>query len=264
MLVGSCVIDDIGMIGAEHLVHLSGISHRSDQHHQVQTGILLSELQLYLVSGVLIHIEYYELFGSVGGHLPAELRTYASASAGDQDHLVSDAVEDLAHVHPYGIATQKVFDIYVLKIVYCDFIVYELIHSGNVLQFAVRLLADVQDISPCLACGAGYGQIYLVYVVFFDVKKDVVPVAYHRHSFDVPVPLVGIVIDEADYLAVVLSALVHVPDQGASVLTCSDYHDPVAVLLGGLAGLGEKLHEPVGESYAKHQYQLEHRAHNIV
>ena len=49
-----------------------GISHRSNQHNQIQIRKFLSQLLLKVIRGIFINIKYYKPFGLMCGYLDSE------------------------------------------------------------------------------------------------------------------------------------------------------------------------------------------------
>ena len=134
------------------------------------------------------------------GNLPAELAADRSAAAGNQDRLAVNERKDLAEIGADRIAAQKVFDRDVLHRADGDLSGDQLIHAGQLLELAVGLVADREDVALLFRRCARRREIDLVDVVFIDVGEDVVAVSDDRNAFQIAAALVRIVVDDADDL----------------------------------------------------------------
>ena len=110
MLVCGGMIDDLRAIVMKDFKHAPAVADRSDQNLQIQVGIFLAKLKLYIIGIVFIDIENDELPGIVCGSLAAQLRADGSAAACDHDRLPVNEVEDLPHIRLDRFTAQKVLN----------------------------------------------------------------------------------------------------------------------------------------------------------
>ena len=200
VLVRRRVIDDLRVIGLEHLEHPAAVTYRTDQYHEVQIAVPVPELLLDVVCAVFVDVEENQLLRLVRGNLPAELAADRSAAAGNQDRLAVNERKDLAEIFADRIAAQKVFDRDVLHRADGDLSGDQLIHAGQLLELAVGLVADREDVALLFCRRARNRKVYLVDVVLIDVGEDVVAVSDDRNAFQIAAALVRIVVDDADDL----------------------------------------------------------------
>ena len=57
MLVSRRVVHDLGLILFKHMGNAAAVPHRTDEHHQIQTGILFPQLLLNVVSVILVDVK---------------------------------------------------------------------------------------------------------------------------------------------------------------------------------------------------------------
>ena len=98
-------------------------------------------------------------------------------------------------------------------------------------------------------------------MILLDVFEDGVPPAYDAYAIDIAIPLIGIVVDDTDDLAV-RGIVVHVPQNHLSGSAGTDEHDPVAVL--SPASVGEEKNDSVGESDPQYEDTLKHGSDHII
>ena len=265
VLMGRGVIDDLGPVGIEDLENSPAVPHGADQRHQVQGRIFPLQLQLDLVGAVFIDIKDDQLLRIVGGDLPAELRSDAAAAARHQDALAVDKVENLLHIRADGLPAQQVLDGNLLHGSSGDLAQDKLIHAGQLLQLAARLVADGQDIPLLLHRGAGDGQENLVDVVFLNRGEDLVPAAHDGHALHGPMPLVGVVVDDADYLVVLhLVRVVQILQDHLPRAAGPDEHHPAGGLLMGAVQAPLILGDPVQETNPRQEDELHPRADDVI
>ena len=264
MLVGRRVIDHLGTVGLEHVEHPAAVPNGADEGLQVQVGILLPQLQLDGVGVVFVDVEYDQLLRIVRRDLSAELRADGPAAAGHQDRLAVDEFKDIRHVRPDGLAAQQVLHGHVLHGADGNLPHHELVQSRQLLQLAARLVADGQDVPLLLGGGAGDRQVDLVDIVFFYAGKDVVPAADDRNARHAAMPLVGVVVDDADHLVADLAGLCHVPEDHLGCVPRADQHDALRLWIHGLMPVLEYLYESESETHDDQQCELEDRSHQIV
>ena len=265
VLMGRGVIDDLGPVGIEDLEDAPAVPHGADQGHQVQLWILPLQLQLNLVGVVFIDIKDDQLLRIVGGDLPAQLRSDAAAASRHQDALAVDEVEDLLHVRADGFPAQQVLDGNLLHGGGGDLAQDELIHAGQLLQLAARLVADGQDIPLLLHRGAGDGQEDLIDVIFLNRGKNLIPAAHDGHALHGPVPLIGIVVDDADHLVILhLVGAVQILQDHLARGAGPDEHHPAGSLLAGPVQAPLILGNPVQEAGPRQEDELHARAPDVI
>ena len=232
MLVGSGVIDDLWTVGAENLVQAAAVADRADERDKVQVGILLAQLQLDSIGVVLVDIENHQLFGVVRGDLAAELGANGAAAAGDQDGLAGDEGKNLFHIRLNRLAAEEVFHGDVLHGGHADLILNQLIDAGKLFELAAGLAADRKDLLFLFAGGAGDGKIDLVDLILLNSWEDVLAAADNGNAVDIAVPLVGVVVDDADDPVVRPVGLLDIAEDHLAGGAGADEHDTCAGRLG--------------------------------
>ena len=264
VLVGGRVVNDLGAVCVEHLEDAAAVPDGADEGDQLQVGVVVLELQLNIVGVVLVDVEDDELLGIVGRDLPAELAADGAAAAGNQHPLAMDEVEDLPHVRLDGLPAQQVLHGHLLHGGHGDLARQELVHAGQLLELAVRLAADVQNVPLLHGGGAGDGQVDLVDAELLHVDQDVVPAAHHGDALQVTAPLVGVVVDNADHPVLRAVRRVHVPQDHLPCIAGADEHDPAQgfALLDMLAHLVPQ--QPIGEPDSGQQEELQEGTDVVV
>ena len=199
----------------------------------------------------------------MGCDLPAELAADGAAASGDQHCFAIDEVEDFLHVRLDGFAAEKVLYGDLLHLADCYIAAHELVHAGQVLELAVSLLADVQDVSALLRSGTGNGQIDLLNLELLDIYQNAVPAAYDRHAIDVAPPLVGLIVDEAHYFVIDLSRSADVTGDCLTCIAGAYDHDPSVSLRVGLL-VAEQQNKAIRKADRGHKDELQRRSHYII
>ena len=264
VLVGRGVVDDLGMILLKDLKDTPAVADGADEGHKVQIRILLAQLQLDGVGVVFIDIENDELLGIMARDLAAELRADAPSPAGDEDDLAVDELENLAQIRRDGLPAQEVLDGDVPEFRDRDLVVDQLVHAGKHLDRASGLVADAEDFLPVLPRHTGDGEEDLRHLIFLDVLKDCLPSADDGDALDGAVPLVGVVVDDADGFVVQHVGGLEIAEDHSSRFPGADDHDAAA----GLALLphmrSQEEQEAEEEAQAHHEQHLKHAAPDIV
>ena len=223
------MIDDIRSIGLEHLEDLPGIPDRSDDHVQLQIWIVLSQLQLNVIGIILIDIEDDQMLRLMGCDLSAQLTADTASATGHQYGLVLQILEDFCHIGNDRITPQQIFDGYFLHLADCHFSIVQLIHTRQAHQFAVRLIADLKNISLICRRSAGNGHIDLLDAELLTGLQNGFPATEHHYAVDVASPLILIVIDKAIHLFSCFFCMLDVAEDHLSGCTGSDQHDALTV-----------------------------------
>ena len=263
VLVRGGVIDDLGAVVLEDLPDAAAVADGSDQGLQRQVRILLTQLVLDVVGVVLVDIEDDQAGRAVSCDLAAEFAADRTAAARDEDGLAVDEVEDFVHVGADGFPAEEVLHGDLLHLAGGDFAGHELVHAREVLQLAVGLLADVQDVAALFSGGAGDCQVDLLDVVFLDVLQDRVAAADDRDAVHDTAPLVGVVVDDAADLVVYLLRGLQVGQDEPARASGADQHDAADIGVS-LAAFTHEEDESVGEADADDQDELEQHAHDVV
>ena len=264
VFMGCGVIDDLRAVFLEDLEHPSAVADRTDEGHQVQLGMRFFQLILDVIGVVLVDIENDELFGVVIGDLPTELRADGTAAARDQDDLAADEVKDLLHLRLDGLAPQQVLDRDGFQLVDGDLTADQLVETGQILEFAVGLLADIQDISAFFCGGAGEGQIDFVDLVLFDILQDGIPAAHNRDIMDIAAPFVGIVVNDADDLFAGIGGVGNIAEDHLPGVAGTDEHDVVAASDSVGTELAQIEKQAVGKPDGRYKNILEARADDVI
>ena len=264
VFMGRGVIDDLWAIFLKDLEHAAAVADRADQRDQIQIGMCFFQLILDVIGIVLIDIEDDKLFGIVIGDLPAEFRADGAAAAGDQDDLAADEVEDLLHLRLDGLTPQQVLDRDGLQLVDSDFAADQLVETRQVLQLAVGLLADVQDIPAFFRGGTRDGQIDFVDLVLIGILQNGIPAADNRDVMNIAAPFVGIVVNDADNLFRRIGGTGNIAEDHLPGVAGADEHDIVA----GPDSVGTQLaqikKQAVGKPDGRNENILEARADDVV
>ena len=264
VLVGGGVIDDLWMVLLKDLEHAAAVADGADEGHEVEIRILLAQLQLDGVGVVFVDIEDDELLRMVPGHLAAELRADAPAPAGDEDDLAVDEVINLVKVGGDGFAAQKVLDGNVPEFRDRDLTVDELVIPGEHLHLTAGLVADTEDFLPVFPRHAGYGEKDLRHLILLDILKDRLSSADDGDALDGAVPLVGVVVDDADGNIVYLVRGLHVTEDHPSGLSRADDHDAATGLALTAQPGPQEEQEAEEEAQAHDEEQLKHASPDIV
>ena len=195
--------------------------------------------------------------------LSAELTADGATAAGDQHCFAIDEVKYFFHISLDGLSSEQVLNRYLLHLADRDIAEHELIHTGQVLEFAIGLFADVQNIPALLRSSTGNGQIDLLDLVLLHILQNGVPATHDRHAVDVASPLVGIVIDEAHDFVLDLSGSADVARNCLTRIAGADDHDTAKDLRICLL-IAEQQYKAIRESDRRHEYELQYRSHNIV
>ena len=232
MLVSGGVVDQLGTVGAEDLVQAAAVADRADERDKVQVGILLAKLELDGIGVVLVDIKDHQLFGVVRGDLAAELGADGPAAAGDQDGLAGDEGKNLLHIRLNRLAAEEVLHGDVLHGGHADLILNQLIDAGKLFELAAGLAADGEDLLLLFAGGAGDGKIDLVDFILLNSWEDVLAAADNGDAVDIAVPLVGVVVDDADDPVVRPVGLLDIAEDHLASGAGADKHDTRAGRFG--------------------------------
>ena len=258
------VIDDLRAVFGEYLKHPSAVADGADEDLELEIGIIMLEFELERVSVVLVDVENDELFRAVSGDLTAELGPDGSAAAGDEDDLAVDEVEDFLHVSLDRLSAEQVFDGDLAEGADGDLTGEKLIHTGELLQLASGLLADIDDIALVLRVGGRDGDINLRDLILPDAREDVVSAARDRDAFDISVPLIAVVVDEADDLVVQLDGRLDVAEDLLSRLSGADDHDSAGRFFGLFERRSDEEQEPEREARRDEEDELEQHTAEVI
>ena len=143
MLMGCCMVHDIGMIRFKHIVDPARVAHAADQNHQIQLRILFLQFLLQVVSIVFINIKHDQLRRLMAGNLTAQLASDGTAAACNEHNLILHISQNGIDIHADRFPAQQVFDLDVPQLADVDFAVYELIQSGKAAQLVEKLLETI-------------------------------------------------------------------------------------------------------------------------
>ena len=264
VLMGRRVINNLGMVLLKDLEHAAAVADGTDQGYEVEVRILLAQLQLDGVGVVFVDIENDQLLRVMSGHLAAELRADGPAAAGDEDDLAVDEVIDLVKVGGDGLAPQKVLDGDVPEFRNGDLTVDELVIAGEHLHLAAGLVADAEDFLPVLPRHAGDGEEDLRHLILLDILENRLSPADDGDALDGTVPLVGVVVDDADGNVVHLVRGLHVAEDHPSGFPRADDHDAAAGLTLTAQTGPQEEQEAEEEAQAHDKEQLKHASPDIV
>ena len=261
MLVGRGVVDDLRAVFVEDFEHPAAVADGPDQDLEIEVRVLFAELELDVVGVVLIDVKDDQLAGAVGSDLPAEFGADGAAAARDKDSPAVDEVIDFLHISFDGFAAEEVLHGDVLHGRDGDLAQDQLVHAGQVFELTVCLLTDIQDVAALRGAGAGDGEVDLFDLKFLDSLQDGVASADDGNVVDLPLPLVGVVVDDADDALPDLRGLVDVAQDHAAGGARPDQHDTLnRPLLLSAAGIPHEENKPVGKTDADYKQKLENAA----
>ena len=266
MLVGRCVVDDVGLVLFEDLEHLPRVAHGTDQRDEIELGVLFLEFQLYIIGIVFVDVEDDEALRMMVRDLPAELAANRSAATRDEHGLAVKERKDLPHIDPDGIATEKIFDGHIFEVRYRHVAVYELIHARQILQLTPGLLANAQNIPACRHLCRGNRKEYLLHMIILDRLHDVIAAADDRHAVDVAPLLILVIIDDAHNAVADFLRRVDVAKNHLSGCSRADDHD-VGSRSFRLADAGfraDQENKTVRKANPQHETELDDGSDDIV
>ena len=265
MLVCSRMIDNLRAVFVEDLEHSATVADGPDQGLQVEMGVLFAKFKLDLVRIVLIDIEDDELSGIVRGNLAAQLGSDGTAAARDHDNFSVNKVEDFPHIRFDRFAAEKILDGNSLHGRYCDLAQNKLIHAGQVFEFTVCLLTDVQKIPAHSGTRTGNCQINLFYMKFLDSFEDGVAAADNRNAINIALPFVGIVVDDAYNLLSDFRRLVDIAQNHTPCRAAADQHDAAGrdAILRCIV-FAQEQYKSVRKAYTDDKNKLQQGAEHIV
>ena len=139
----SCMINNVRFIGFKYIIDLSGITHRTNQYHQIQIQVFGAEFLLNVVCIVLIYIEDHQPLRCMGCDLAAELASDRSASTGHQDSFSADITENLIHIYLDRVSSKEILHCHILHLAERYFSCDKLIDTWQDFHLAFGLFADV-------------------------------------------------------------------------------------------------------------------------
>ena len=264
MLVRRRVVHDLRPELLKDTEDLPAVAHRADNRPDIQLGVLLPQFQLDIIGVVFIDVKNDELPGLVLRDLPAKLGADAAAAARDQDNLSLDVLEDLVHVRTDRIAAEQIFHGDILHFVDGNLARIELIHTGQVFQFAVGLAADIQNVPLIRRRSARQRDIDFFDLILPAGRHDAFPAAFDRNAVDVAVPFVRIVVDKAADLFAHLGRSLDVPQDHLSRSARAHQHDVLLLLHAGVIAPAQQQDEPVCEADAQSGGKLHQNAKDVV
>ena len=262
VLVRRRVENELRAIIGKHLLQAAAVAHGAYERHEVEPRVTLAQLELNVVGVIFVNVEYNKRFGAVRGDLAAQLAAYRAAPAGHEDSFARNEVENLIHVYLYRLAPQQVFNGHVLDGVRVHNLPHLAVQHRHLLQFAVGFGAYTENVALFLDSGAGNGENNLVDFVLFDIGEDVVSPADDGHTLHEPVPLVGVVVDDAAHLVARAFRAVEVVEYHLPRRACADEHH--ALCRRRAAGALEAQHNAIRKSHADGQHELKRDADEVI
>ncbi len=246
MLVRRRVVDDIGVIVLHDAVDAVRVPHGGDQHHQIQLGISVFQLLLYLIGIVLIDVNDDQPRRSVPRDLSAQLASDRAAPARHHDRLPPDIVQDRFHINLDRVAPQQILDIDIPKLADIDLAVHELVDAGQRAELAARLLADLDERLHRPAVRRRDRDEDLIDAVQGCVLHDPLTPADDLDPLYEPAPLILVVVDDALDRHRAVGAVRDLLDDRIPGIPCSDDHHARAVF-PVLRLVPHAAHDPVGK-----------------
>ena len=107
-------------------------------------------------------------------------------------------MENFGHISLDRIAAKQVFNGHILHGADRQSAHRKLCHAGDLLELTPRLAADTKDFFLILRCGCRDGIVDLIDLVLLNSAQDILAPADDGYILNVAVPLVLVVVDEAD------------------------------------------------------------------
>ena len=105
------------------------ISHRTDQHYQIQFRIIPLQFLLNVIGIIFINIKDDQLLGLMSCDLTAKLASNGTASTGDQHYLSRHIPHDTLHLSVNGFSSQQILNLHIAELGDTDLPVHQLIDS---------------------------------------------------------------------------------------------------------------------------------------
>ena len=199
----------------------------------------------------------------MGRDLAAELGADGSAAAGDHDHPAVNLVKDLLEVRLDRFPAQQILHGDILHGGDGDIPVHELIHAGELLDLAVRLVTDRQDIPLLLRRGAGDRQEDLVDLVFLHRPEDFLPAADNRDAVEIALPFIRVIIDNTDDGIMDFPGLINIPEDQLARGAGADQHNPLSAARRLRPG-AQELDKAEAEAGNRQEDELEAGTQDII
>ena len=168
------------------------------------------------------------------------------------------------HVCFDGLTSQEIFNADILHGANRNLSENELVHAGQLLKLAARLLADVQNVASILCGRAGYRKEYLVNVIFLGCIEDLFTAADDRHTVYVTAFLCGIVVNEAHGHVVGFNGLNQIPLEHLSCCSSANDHNPALDCFVRTLMFCYRNSHPIGEPGGDDQNKLNDPAKHMV
>ena len=235
MLVSCRMVDDLRMIFFKHSIDSMGISHRTDQHYQVQFRIIPLQFLLNVIGIVFINIKDDQLLRLMSCDLTAKLASDGTASSCDQHDFSRHIPHDTLHLSINGFSSQQILNLHIAELGDTDLSVYQLIDSWQYLQLAACLTADIQQfLNLSMRCRRN-GDHNLINMIFLCQTTDILSVTCYQHTAQILSDLARIIIHQATHILLYELAVLQFLQQGIASLTGSHDHGV------GLAFLDQSL-----------------------
>ena len=170
MLVGGGVVDEVGMIKFEDLLHAGLVLDvGDDEGHAVELVVIgVLQLKLQVVHGAFGLVEHNDLSGLVAHQLTADFAADGAGGAGDKHHLVDHLAHNVDVVHLDGLALKQVFNLDVLNLVGREASVEPQTHVGRGLDREAQVEGAVGDGLLVKYADGGDGDDELAHLLLFD------------------------------------------------------------------------------------------------
>ena len=224
MLMRRSMIYDIRMISLKYILNTLLVTHGCNQCFQIQFRIFFLQLQLYIISIVLIDVYYDELLRLVQRHLAADLASNRAPASGHKDDLVSDIVPDFLHVEIHRLSSEKIFDTYVPQHGDVDLLIDHLIDPGEHLDLACCLLTDVKQLSALLVIQCGNRDDDLLDIITLCHLRNALFTSHDGNPLEIGADLARVIVYDARDFSVQMLAVLHFSDEHVARCARSDDH----------------------------------------
>ena len=176
------------------------ISHRTNQHYQIQFWIIPLQLLLNVIGIIFINIKDDQLLGLMSCDLTAKLASNGTASTGDQHYLSRHIPHDTLHLSVNRFSSQQILNLHIAELGDTDLSIHQLINTRQHLQLTACLTADIQQfLNLSMRCRRN-GDHDLINMVFLCQTADVLAVTCYQHTAQIFSDFTRIIIHQTTYI----------------------------------------------------------------
>ena len=225
------------------------ISHRTNQHYQIQFRIIPLQLLLNVIGIIFINIKDDQLLGLMSCDLTAKLASNGTSPTGDQNYLSGYIPHDTLHLSVNGFSSQQILNLHIAELGDTDLSVHQLINTRQHLQLTACLTADIQQfLNLSMRCRRN-GDHDLINMVFLCQSADILSITCYQNTSQILSNLARIIIHQTAYILLYELAVLQFLQQCIARLTGADDHGiGLALLDQSLLLLSEISKNPISKS----------------